>query len=149
MKNRYKKILFITLLNSFGFLSIHTISDLSENKNESVMGANPYTYSPLLFDAENAITGKYWAGNKQYPSKAYIQDIEYKNIIIIKKNQLELKSKKKLRKNKDFLGSYIDAKTNTEFYLYGNKKNPDTVDNSPDGDVITMIAIKNDYGIGE
>ena len=144
MNNRYKKILFSAFLI---LLSAQNIS--TESKKQSAMGANPYTYSPLLFDAENGITGRYWAGNTKYPSKAYIEDIEYKNIVMIKENQLELKSKKKLRKNKDFLGSYIDAKTNTKFNLYGNKKNPNPVDNSPDGDVITMIAIQNDYGIGE
>ncbi len=147
MKNTYKKLLFASLLTSCTFLSIHNI--FAESKKQQPMGANPYTFSPLLFDAENGITGKYWTGNQKYPSKAYIQDEEYKNIVSIKKNQLNQKTKKKLRKDKDFLGSYIDAKTNIEYYLYGEKKNQDPVDNSPDGDVITMIAIKNDYGIGE
>jgi len=147
MKNRYKKILFASLLTSCAFLSISQIS--AKSPKQQIMGANPYTFSPILFDAENAITGRYWAGNKQYPSKAYIQDIEYKNIVCIKKSQLNQKSKKQLRKHKEFLGSYINPTTNIEYYLYGNKKNQDPVDNSPDGDVITMIAIKKDYGDGE
>lgn len=116
-----------------------------------MMGANPYTWSPRYFNAENGITGRYWAGNgtKKYPGKAFIEDVEYKDIVVIKKSLLKEKSKVKLRKDKDYLGFYIDAATNIEYCLYGVKKNPDPVDNRPDSRVLTQIAIELDYGIEE
>ncbi len=141
-----KKIYAITLLT---YCIIASTMQISAQTQQSPIGANPYTYSPLLFNAENGIMGKYWAGNASYAGKAYIEDEEYTNIVCIKKNQLKKKSNKKLKKHKDFLGSYIDAPTNAEFYLYGNKKNPDPIDDSPDADVITMIAINDDIGAGE
>jgi hypothetical protein len=145
MNKLHKIILFAYL----AFLSTSDISALSTNKQQEPMGVNPYTYSPIMFNAENGITGRYWAGNKKYPGKAFIEEEEYINIVAIKKTQLKQKSKKKLRKYKDYLGSYINGATNIEYYLYGNKKNPDKIDDGPDGDVITMLAIKNDYGIDE
>ena len=102
-----------------------------------------------LFNGENGITGRYWAGNKKSPNKAYVGDDEYINIIAIKKNQLNKKSNKKLRKGKDYLGSYINEKSDQEYCLYGNLKNPAKIDDAPDADVLTEIAIKEDYGIGE
>lgn len=117
--------------------------------NQPLLGGNPYTYAPLLFNAENGITGRYWAGNSQYPGKVYIQDIEYAHIVSIKKSQLNKKSNKKLRDNKNYLGSYIDETSGQEFYLYGDKKNPDKINENPDADVITVKAISEDYGPGE
>jgi len=135
---------------SIATFSVSDLSALSKNPQQ-MMGANPYTWSPRLFDAENGVTGRYWAGNgtKKYPGKAYIEDTEYTKIVVIKKNQLNYKKNKNLRKHKDYLGSYIDASTNIEYYLYGVKKNPEPIKNGPDSDVITQIAIELDYGIGE
>ena len=90
-----------------------------------------------------------WNNTKQYPGKAFIQDVEYKDIVAIRTTKLNTKLSKKLKKHKEYLGSYIDAQTNIEYYLYGVKKNPDPVDDAPDADVITKIAIDLDYGIGE
>lgn len=113
------------------------------------IGSNPYTYAPQFFDAHDGSIGRYWAGNKKYPAKAFIGEDEFTKIVVIKKNQLELKANKKLKKNKTYLGFYIDQKNNQEYYLYGLLKNPKPLDDGPDSDVITQIAIKQDYGIGE
>lgn len=119
-------------------------------KSESVkINTNPYTQDPQLFQAENGVMGKYWAGNKKYPSKALIQDVEFKNIVVIKKDELLLKKNKQLRKNKEYLGFYIDPKTNIQYNLYGINTNPQPEDDGPDSDVLTVIAIKQDTGIGE
>jgi hypothetical protein len=98
-----------------------------------------------LFNAENGITGNYWADNKT----AIVEEDEYINVIAIKKSQLNKKYNKKLRKNKNYLGLYIDEKSGQKYCLYGNLKNPAKIDDSPDAEVITEIAIKEDYGPGE
>ena len=98
-----------------------------------------------LFNAEDGSTGKYWADSK----KAVLLEDEYINVIAIKKSQLNKTSNKKLRKYKNYLGLFINEKSGQEYYLYGNLKNPAKVDDGPDADVITEIAIKEDYGPGE
>ncbi len=113
------------------------------------MGANPYTYAPQYFDAEHGVTGRYWKGNKQYPGKAYINEIEYTDIIVLEKEKAHTKAARKLKKNKEYLGFYIDPTNNQEYQLYGVKKYPDLVDDEPDSDVLTEIAIKIDYGMEE
>ncbi|MDP3780779.1 MAG: hypothetical protein Q8Q69_06310 [Nitrosopumilaceae archaeon] len=153
-----KKLYHIALLSSLALLSTLHISAESQNQEELIcvpepstkrVGANPYTYSPQLFTADNDITGRYWAGNKKYPAKAFIGEEEYTHIIVIKKSQINQKSKKRLRKHKDYLGFYINAATNIAYNLYGDKKYPDKINDAPDADVLTMIAIKEDSGIGE
>lgn len=140
-KNIYKTIVIICLI----FIS--TSNNFTINK--PMLGTNPYTHAPLLFNAENGVTGQYWAGDLQYPGKVYIQDIEYINIIAIKKNELKKRSIKKLKNNKNYLGSYIDEISGQEYYLYGDKKNPDKLNENPDADVATVKAIIEDYGAGE
>ncbi len=155
MKKLYHIVLFssLTLLStSHFFAESHNKKEKIETSKKSlckVIGANPYTYSPQLFTADNDITGRYWAGNQQYPAKAFIGEEEYTKIVVTKKSQINQKSKKRLRKHKDYLGFYIDAATNIAYNLYGIKKYPDKINDAPDADVITMIAIKEDFGIGE
>ena len=153
-----KSIKNYALLVCFTLLSTSQLFPESQNQEELTcvpepstkrVGTNPYTYSPQLFTADNDITGRYWAGNKKYPAKAFIGEEEYTHIIVIKKSQINQKSKKRLRKHKDYLGFYINAATNIAYNLYGDKKYPDKINDAPDADVITMIAIKEDYGIGE
>ena len=104
---------------------------------------------PILFQAEDRSTGKYIAGNKKYNGKAFLDENEYINVVAILKSKLHTKASKKLRKNKDFLGFFIDEKTSQLFYLYGQRKNPEPKDDAPDADVLTVKAIKEDFGIGE
>lgn len=145
MKNLYTTV----LLSCFAFLSTANLLALQPNKQQA-MGSNPYTYSPLEFiPSEGKGDGRFWAGNQQYPGKAYVGDEEYINVVVIEKSLLAKKPMKKLRKGKIYIGYYIDAVTNIEYQLYGDKKNPDPVNENPDADVITMKAIEEDYGIGE
>lgn len=114
------------------------------------LGTNPYTYAPLEFSPKKGKgDGRFWAGNDQFPAKAYVGETEYTDVVVLAKNTLKNIANKNLRKNKDYLGFYIDGATNQTYYLYGNKKNLDPVDDAPDADVLTQIAIKLDYGIGE
>lgn len=139
----------LLLLSCFILSATATVLANNPDKEEKQYGANPYTYAPQFFTAEDGVTGRLWFGNQEYPAKAYIEDVEYTDIIIIKKSQLDLKSKKKLRKKKDYLGFYINPQTNVAYNIYGVKKNPEPADDAPDSKVLTVIAIKNDYGIGE
>jgi hypothetical protein len=102
-----------------------------------------------IFQSNNGTSGKYWPGNNKFAGKAYVGQNEYTKVIAIKKKNLTKKSVKKLHKGKLFLGLFIDQTSDTEYYLYGEKKHPELIDDTPDSDVITMIAIKEDYGIGE
>ena len=157
-----KKLYQIALFSSLACLATSDLFARSQNQDQQEkvkkskkttkpvrMGANPYTYAPQLFTANNGIMGRYWAGNKQYPGKAFIDEEEYTNIIVIKKCQINEKSKRKLRKHKDYLGTFIDETTNIAYNLYGTQKYPDNINDGPDADVITMIAIKEDFGIDE
>jgi hypothetical protein len=110
---------------------------------------NPYKKEACLFAAENNVTGKYWAGNKKYPGKADIGEDKFIKVIAIKKNNINKKYYKKLRKNKMYLGVYTNPTTEQEYNLYGEKKNADKIDDAPDAAVLTEIAIKEDYGPGE
>ena len=108
-----------------------------------------YQDAPQLFQAEYGIIGKYWSANKNRAAKVYIGDDEYIDVVVIKKNNLNTKKSKELRKHKEYLGFYLSPKTNFEYNLYGVNKNPDPVDDGPDADVLTVIAIKQDFGIDE
>ncbi len=101
-----------------------------------------------LFTAEDKSTGKYWSGDKN-SGTARIGEDEYINVRAIKKNQLNTKLNKRLKKGKNYLGFYFDEQLKEEFYLYGNLKNPAPVDDKPDSDVLTVKAIIADYGDGE
>ncbi len=144
-----KKLYQIALFSSLTLITALEVCAKSQDYRNIILGANPYTYSPQYFTADNDITGRYWAGNKQYPAKAFIGEEEYTNIVVIEKSKINEKSKRKLRKHKDYLGSYIDETTQVAYNLYGEKKYPDKINDAPDADVITMIAIKEDFGIDE
>lgn len=121
----------------------------SQKAPNKMLGSNPYTYAPQYFTADNGITGRYWAGNKQYPGKAFIEDEEYRSIVVIEQSLCNEKEGKKLRRYKDYLGFYIDPVTNTTYNLYGIKKYAYSSNDGPDSDVLTQIMIKQDYGIDE
>jgi len=135
--NNFKKIIMITYLTC---LPIAFFAWALDNSN---------TNTPYLFAAENGITGQYWLGNKKVSGKAFIGEDEFTQVIAIKKKDIDKKHYKKLRKNKMYLGLYINPTTGQEYNLYGEKKNVDKVDDAPDADVLTEIAIKEDYGPGE
>jgi hypothetical protein len=140
-----KKLYMTVAIIIFGYLSTSNIFAIERE----LMGANPYTWSPRQFTAKDKSTGNYWIGNKKYPGKAYVGEIEYTNVVAIKKNKLRTAANKKLKRNKIYLGFYIDTTTKQEYYLYGEKSTPDPVDDGPDSDVLVQIEIAKDYGPGE
>ena len=141
MKKLYISIAIITL-------ACLPTSDFFAIQQEPV-GANPYTWSPRQFTAKDKSTGNYWVGNEQYPGRAYVGETEYINVVAIEKNKLRTAQNKKLKRNKMYLGFYIDTTTKTEYYLYGKKSTPDKVNEAPDADVLVQIEIAKDYGPGE
>jgi hypothetical protein len=144
MKNLYK----IMTIGCFATMILSPDTILAKTKKDMSL-YQTYQDEPQLFQAENGIMGKYWCKEKHRPAKAQIDDNEFINIVVIKTKQLQTKRAKKLRKHKDYLGFYISQKTNLEYNLYGINANPDPIDDGPDADVRTVIAIKQDYGIGE
>ena len=105
--------------------------------------------APEFFQAENGVTGQYWCKLHNRPAHALIKDQQFINIVVIKVKSLQSKRSKKLRKGKEYLGMYISPTTGIEYNLYGVNKNPEPQDDGPDADVLTVIAIKQGYGIGE
>lgn len=101
--------------------------------------------SNQIFTAENKATGIYYPQDKT----AVLEETKYIHVIAIKKNELNKKSVQKLKKNKMYLGSFIDKQSGSIYYIYGIIKNPKPFDDSPDSDVLTQIAINMDYGPGE
>jgi len=148
-----KKIYNLIVVGCFAALLLTTHDARAKSKknaaNKKVMVLNAYQDDPQLFQAEYGVIGKYWCKEKNRPAKAFISDDEFINIVVIKTKQLQTKHSKKLRKHKDYLGTYLSPKTNLEYNLYGVNKNPKPFDDGPDSDVRTVIAIKQDFGIGE
>lgn len=148
-----KKLYLIITTASLG-LAINFLEakeSMPAQENITMMGSNPYTFSPRLFTAEDKSTGSYWKGDgtKKYPGKAFLGEIEYTKVIGIEKSHINTKENKRRRKNKQYLGSYRDTQTNKIVYLYGMKKVADKVNENPDADVLTEIAKIEDYGPGE
>ncbi|MBV8660957.1 MAG: hypothetical protein JO129_02330 [Candidatus Dependentiae bacterium] len=146
MKNLYVSVAIITLacLSTSDFVAAQQTSCRQEP-----LGANPYTWAPQQFTAKDKSTGNYWVGNKKYPGKAYVGEIEYTQVVAIKKCNLRTAENKKLKRNKIYLGFYIDTATKQQYYLYGIKSTPDKVNEEPDSDVLVQIEIAKDYGPGE
>lgn len=134
---------------SVAIVALACVSTSDFFATQKPLGANPYTWAPQQFTAKDKSTNNYWAGNKQYPGKAYIGEIEYINVVAIKKSELTTAPNKKLKKNKIYLGFYINTTTKQKYYLYGKKSTPDKVDDGPDSDVLVQIEIAKDYGPGE
>lgn len=102
----------------------------------------PYTI-PMLFIANDNSLGKYFKSK----DIAIIGEDTFEDIIIINSDELHTKSNKKLKKDKIYLGFYSHpTELHEAYYFYGTKK---IEDKAPDSDVLTMIAIKDDYGFGE
>jgi len=108
-----------------------------------------YQQPPQLFQAEHGLTGQYWCQYQNLPARVFIDQEEFINIVVLKKKKLHTKKSKKLRHGKDYLGTYTSPLTYQEYNIYGNSKNPEPLDDGPDADVLTVMAIKQDYGIGE
>jgi len=130
MKKIYLSILAI-IITSLTIKDLHADDDDKKNN--------------ILFTAENKATGNYYPDDQT----VILEEIEYVKVVAIPENQLRLMKNRKLKKIKEYLGSYMDASSKKIFNLYGTKKNPDPQPEEPDSDVLTEIAIKNDYGIGE
>jgi len=86
-----KKIIALSFLT---FVATLDLCAKSENQNKThkekiktpILGGSPYTHSPKIFTADNDVTGYYWAGKEpKYPAKAFIGQIEYTKIVVIKK----------------------------------------------------------------
>jgi hypothetical protein len=137
----------IITMSSFAFLFLSCTQIMA--KKQKTLESNLYQDAPQLFQAEYGVTGKYWSKSKKRPAQAYVGDQEYINIVVIKAQDINNKNLKKLRKHKEYLGSYLSPKTNLEYNIYGVNKNPYPDDNGPDSDVRTVIAIKQDTGMGE
>lgn len=144
MKNLYK----IMTIGCFAGIMLSSDNIIAKIKKDTSL-YQTYQDEPQLFQAENGMMGKYWCKEKHRPAKAQINDKEFTNIVVIKTKQLQTKRAKKLRKHKDYLGFYASPKTNLEYNLYGVNANPTPDDDGPDADVRTVIAIKQDFGIGE
>jgi len=115
--------------------------------NQSPIGSNPYTWSPQIFETKQGIMGKYWQGNgtKEYPAKAFIDDIEYVDIITIPHDK-----KPKRHKKMSFLGSLVEMKANDNGIvapivsdLYGKPKNKFERYNGPDAGVYAFQRERN------
>lgn len=137
----------IITMSSFAFLFLSCAQIMA--KKQKTLESHLYQDAPQLFQAEYGVTGKYWCKSKKRPAQAYIGDQEYINIVVIQAQDINNKNLKKIRKHKEYLGSYLSPKTNLEYNIYGVNKNPYPDDNGPDSDVRTVIAIKQDTGMGE
>lgn len=137
------KKIYLIIFTSLAFFSIFQTFPRQEKPIKEIFNSQSASFH--LFTAENGSTGKYWPQDKT----AILEEEEYIKVIAINKNKLNEKFTKKLRKNKMYLGSFIDKKTQKIYYVYGVVKNPAPIDNGPDADVLTEIAIKMDYGPGE
>lgn len=120
-------------------LSTHTNTFTKNNQKTKTV------QSSILFTAEDGRTGTYVPSNKT----AFLGEEEYKNVVAIYKKELNTKSAQKSKKKKDYLGFFINKTSKKIYYIYGILKYPNPVDNSPDANVLTEIAIKIDYGPGE
>lgn len=137
---KVKKILNFIVIT--GLLTSTTINLFAkEQKNHQQKSKNQI----ILFTAEDGSTGRYWPSEKI----AILGEQEYRKVVAINTKELNLKWAQKLKKHKDYLGSFVDKKFQKTFHIYGIIKNPSPVDESPDADVLTEIAIKIDYGPGE
>lgn len=131
--NKTYKIMIFVCLISTSFINILGKQQKNTNKTE------------ILFTAEDSSTGTYNSSKRT----AILGEEPYIKVIAINHKDLNKKAAQKLKKNKQYLGSYVDNNTNKLFYVYGIMKNPAPVDNGPDADVLTQIAINMDYGPGE
>lgn len=106
----------------------------------------------------------YWTRDKKHVKKACVHDDEYIDTIMIKEKDIKNISAKKLKKGKVYIGMYYDTKNNEGYYVYGHKKHTNKpkqksrqskkmkhlyANEEPDSDVVTVIAIEEDYGPGE
>jgi len=136
MKKMYK-IMIVTFLGFFSAVDIFG----REQQNIAIHHAQ----SSVLFTAEDGSTGKYWPEDKT----AILDEKEYIKVVAINKSLLTKKASQKLKKNKIYLGSFVDKKSERTYYVYGVVKKPVSINNGPDADVLTQIAIEVDYGPGE
>ncbi|MBP6869828.1 hypothetical protein KBC04_03025 [Candidatus Babeliales bacterium] len=134
------KMMIVAYIVSFSALEL-----TARQQNAMQQSAHESSILADLFTAEDGSTGKYWSQDKT----AILGEEEYIKVVAIDKNLLDKKISQKMKKNKIYLGSFVDKKSEKTFYLYGVIKNPAPVDNGPDADVLTEIAIKMDYGPGE
>lgn len=135
-----KKIYTYMLITSI--LSCTTISTFTKN-NQNVK--NKFSKKTILFTAEDGRTGTYSPLHKT----AFLGEEEYKNVVTILKKELNTKSAQKSKKHKDYLGLFIDKTSKKIYYIYGMLKKSTPVNDRPDADVLTEIAIEIDYGPGE
>jgi len=105
--------------------------------------------APQLFETNKGAIGKYWSKTKDTQATVLIGDDEFIEIVVIKQKNLYTKKSKKLIAHKEYLGSYKSPTTNDVYLIYGVNADTQPVDDGPDADVITTIAIKQDFGIGE
>ncbi|MGZ6250728.1 MAG: hypothetical protein ACXWL2_01755 [Candidatus Chromulinivorax sp.] len=99
------------------------------------------------FQAEDKTIGEFWPNKNKGTAK--IDGIEYVNVVAIEEKNVLNKKYKKLRKGKDYLGSYIDTNNGLEYFMYGTKKYQKLDDDIAGNDEFTDQKIIEDYGPGE
>lgn len=142
--NLYKQNM-MTILCILSLEYAATIKPIQENN----ISAEHFKQAPQLFETNKGAIGKYWSKTKYTQATVLIGDDEFREIIVIKLKNRYTKKSKKLIAHKEYLGSYKSLTTNQEYLIYGVQKQPKPLEDGPDDDVITTIAIKEDFGIGE